>query len=171
MSVQPGFDEFVRSNLDGLVWTAYLIAWDLTEAEDLVQDCLFKVAGRWDRVGAMEEPLAYTRRVLVNHAVRQSGRRSRRRAELQAPAPEFGADEPVLAGFAARQELMEAMGLLPPRQRAVIVLRYFLDMSEVDTARALGCSLGTVKSNAAKAISRLREAYITPPPLTEAYEP
>jgi len=164
------FDEFVRANLDGLVRTASMIVWDLKEAEDLVQDALFKVARRWGRVGLMEDPLAYTRRVLVHLALRQSGRRARRRAELELRATEGGAEQAALVGLGTRAELVEALARLAPRQRAVIVLRYFLDLSEVETARALGCSVGTVKSNAAKGLAHLREAFTAVPPSTEACE-
>jgi RNA polymerase sigma-70 factor (sigma-E family) len=164
------FDQFVRANLDGLVRTAYMIVWDLKEAEDLVQDCLFKVARRWDRVGAMEDPLAYTRRVLLHLSLRQAGRRARRRAELQVTEVEDAAAV-ALVGLETREELLEALGQLPPRQRAAIVLRYFLDLSEAETARALGCSAGTVKSNTSKGLTRLRETLIPDPPRTEVFEP
>jgi RNA polymerase sigma-70 factor (sigma-E family) len=167
---QADFDEFVRANLDGLVRTAYMVVWDLKEAEDLVQDCLFKVARRWSRVGVMDEPLAYTRRVLIHLALRQSGRRARRRAELELTATETGAEAAALAGLGTRAELVEAVAQLAPRQRAAIVLRYFLDLSEAETARALGCSTGTVKSNTSKGLAHLREAFIPVPPSTKACE-
>ncbi len=140
---EPDFDLFVRENLDGLLRTAYLIAWDAREAEDLVQDCLLKVAGRWGRIAAMEQPLAYTRRVLIHLALRESGRRARRRAELNLQTAELGADAAGLAGLETREELLSALAALPPRQRTVIVLRYFLDLTEAETAKALGCSTGT----------------------------
>jgi len=169
--VHPDFDAFVRDNLDGLLRTAYLIAWDAKEAEDLVQDCLFKVARRWGRIGEMEQPLAYTRRVLIHLALRQSGRRARRRAELDDRATDVGAEAAGLTGLDTREELLDALAALPPRQRTVIVLRYFLDLTETETARALGCSTGTVKSNSSKALAHLREAFIPTPPPTEVCEP
>src|SRR5579863_43923 len=163
------FDSFVRANLDGLLRTAYLISWDAKEAEDLVQECLFKVARRWGRISGMEEPLAYTRRVLIHLALRESGRRARRRAELDVQALELGVEASGLTGLGTREELLDALAALPPRQRAVIVLRYFLDLTEVETAKALGCSTGTVKSNASKALAHLRESFIPNPP-TEVCE-
>jgi RNA polymerase sigma-70 factor (sigma-E family) len=165
------FDAFVTDNLDGLLRTAYLIAWDAKEAEDLVQECLFKVARRWDRIAAMEQPLAYTRRVLIHLALRESGRRTRRRAEVELQAAHVGAEAASLTGLDTREELLEALAALPPKQRAVIVLRYFLDLTEVETARALGCSTGTVKSNASKALAHLREAFVPTKPSTEVCEP
>ena len=167
----PDFDAFVRDNLDGLLRTAYLIAWDAKEAEDLVQDCLLKVARRWGRIADMEQPLAYTRRVLIHLALRESGRRTRRRAELDVNAADLGADVAEFAGIETREELLAAVAQLPPRQRTVIVLRYFLDLTETETAKALGCSTGTVKSNASKALAHLREAFIPTTPPTEVCEP
>src|ERR1700761_9147287 len=88
------FDRFVAENGNGLVRTAFLMVGDLHEAEDIVQETLFKVAARWPRVSRMEHPAAYARRILVNLAVRGNPKRSRRRAELRetrhaaSPAPE-----------------------------------------------------------------------------------
>jgi RNA polymerase sigma-70 factor (sigma-E family) len=165
------FDEFVRENLDGLVRTACMLVWDVKEAEDVVQECLFKVAGKWNRVSSMDYPLAYTRRVLVRRALRESIRRSRRRAELDVSTPDLGADAIGIVGLGARDELFQALAQLPPRQRAVIVLRYFLDLSEADAARVLDCSPGTVKSNTSKGLARLRRAFVQDQPATEVREP
>lgn len=167
----PDFEAFVVANLDGLRRTAYLIAWDEREAEDLVQECLLKVARRWRRVGTMDQPLAYARRVLIHLALRGAGRRARRRAELSVAPAELGSEAAALAGLETREELLQALAQLPPRQRAVIVLRYFLDLTEAETARALGCSTGTVKSNSSKALAHLRVAFIPTPPPTEVCEP
>ena len=152
------FDEFVQANVDDLLRTAYLITWDAGEAEELVQECLFKVARRWPRVRRMEQPRAYARRILINLALDGARGRSRRRVELD-PLPaggELAATEP-LSGLETRAELLEALGRLPMRQRAVLVLRYLHDLTEVQTAEILGCSTGTVKSNASRGLARLRE--------------
>src|ERR1700722_19675937 len=93
----PDFDAFVRNNVDGLRRTAYLIAWDAKEAEDLVQECLFKISRRWGRVSAMDEPLGYTRRVLVRLATRGSKARERRRSELDTTTTELGAESRALS--------------------------------------------------------------------------
>jgi RNA polymerase sigma-70 factor (sigma-E family) len=153
------FDEFVAGNLERLLRTAYLITWDAGEAEDLVQECLFKLARRWPRVRGMAQPRAYARRVLVNLALDAARGRARRRGELnEAPAV---ADEPardLLVGLETRAELLDVLARLTPRQRAVLVLRYFNDLTEAQTAEVLGCSPGTVKSNASRGLARLREA-------------
>ena len=152
------FDRFVAGNLEPLITTAYLITWDAGEAEDLVQECLLKVARRWPRVRRMEHPSAYVRRMLVNLTLDGARARSRRRGELDAaPALELP-DRDLLAGLETRAELLEALGRLTARQRAVLVLRYFNDFSEAETAEVLGCAPGTVKSNASRGLARLREA-------------
>jgi RNA polymerase sigma-70 factor (sigma-E family) len=153
------FDRFVADSTDVLLRTAFLIVWDLPEAEDIVQDTLLDVARRWPRVRRMEHPLAYARRILVNRALSGAGRRARSRRELTGEAPPERVDE--AAGPDAidiHDELMRALAALPPRQRAVLVLRYFLDLPEAEVAAALKCSLGTVKSTASRGLARLEQA-------------
>jgi RNA polymerase sigma-70 factor (sigma-E family) len=153
------FERFVSDSSGTLLRTAYLIVWDLGEAEDLVQETLFEVARRWPRIRRMERPLAYARRILVNRAVSGSARRSRRRQELTAAMPsESAVGMDGLAESGAADELMNALAALPPRQRAVLVLRYFLDLPEAEVAAALKCSLGTVKSTASRGLARLEQA-------------
>jgi RNA polymerase sigma-70 factor (sigma-E family) len=149
------FDRFVANSTDGLLRTAYLIVWDLPEAEDLVQETLFKVARRWPKVSRMEHPAAYARRILVNLALDGSLKRSRRRAELSAARP--GHPAVSAAPLDTHDELHAALVALPPRQRAVLVLRYFLDLPEAEVAAALQCSLGTVKSTASRGLARLEQ--------------
>src|SRR2546423_3626599 len=128
-SRRADFDRFVAESTDVLLRTAYLIVWDLGEAEDLVQETLFVLARRWPRVRRMERPLAYARRVLVNRAVGGAGRRARHRRELSADVlPERALETSPRADFGEHEELMGALAALPPRQRAVLVLRYFLDL-------------------------------------------
>ena len=152
------FDAFVASNLEQLLKTAYLITWDAGEAEDLVQECLFKVARRWRRVRRMAQPQAYARRMLVNLALDGARGRARRRGELDGTSAVADGPAPDLfIGLETRAELVDALARLTPRQRAVLVLRYFDDLTEAQTAKVLGCSPGTVKSNASRGLARLRE--------------
>src|SRR4051794_3038683 len=150
------FDEFVATSADRLVRTAYLLCGDRGHAEDLVQSALLRTARRWR--SARHRPEAYARRVLVNLAKDRWRDLSRRPAEasfdqdVAAPADESALD---------RDALLRATRRLPPGQRAVLVLRYFDDLSAQDTAAALGCSTGTVKSQTARALDRLR-AVLTP---------
>jgi RNA polymerase sigma-70 factor (sigma-E family) len=165
------FDQFVALHVEELLRTAYLIAWDEREAEDLVQECLFKVARRWPRVQAMEQPRAYARRILVNLAIDGARGRARRRTELDIAtnAPPAGRDQsiPGLAdpadALADRADLLQALAGLPRQQRAVLVLRYFNDLSEAQAAAVLGCSQGTVKSSASRGLARLRESLAPVP--------
>jgi RNA polymerase sigma-70 factor (sigma-E family) len=154
---RDSFDEFLAANADGLLRTAYLIVWDEKEAEDLVQETFLQVARRWRRISAMEQPLAYARRVLVNLAVGEKQQRSRRRAELAGAQPEPSIEDfSTLETYAEREELLDGLRQLPPRQRAVLVLRYLHDLSEAQVAEALGCTTGTVKSTTHRALMHLR---------------
>jgi RNA polymerase sigma-70 factor (sigma-E family) len=148
------FDRFVADNGSSLLRTAYLMVGDLHAAEDLVQETLFKVASKWSRVCRMDNPVAYTRRILVNQALHGSAKRSRNRAELKAAPPPEPASEPHLD---IDCEVFDALVALPPRQRAALVLRYFLDLPEAEVAAVLGCSLGTVKSSTSRGLKRLEE--------------
>lgn len=149
------FDRFVAANANGLLRTAYLMVGDLHEAEDLVQETFFKIASRWPRVSRMENRVAYARRILVNDVLHGSSKRSRSRAELNATPPDEMAADPV--HLEIHDELFDAVAELPPRQRAALVLRYFLDLPEAEVAAALGCSLGTVKSSTSRALKRLEQ--------------
>jgi RNA polymerase sigma-70 factor (sigma-E family) len=154
---QPDFDRFVADSTDNLLRAAYLIVWDLQEAEDLVQETLVKVAKRWPRVRGMEHPIAYARRILLNLALDGSPRRIRDRHELTGELPETPAAADGTVAVDTQDELVRALATLPPRQRAVLVLRYFLDLPEAEVAEALQCSLGTVKSTASRGLARLQE--------------
>ncbi len=158
------FDQFVAAHVDDLLRTAYLIVWDEGEAEDLVQECLLKVARRWPRIRRMEQSRAYVRRILVNLALDGARSRAQRRRELEPGASASLSAVDPLPALEARAELLQALGQLHARQRAVLVLRYFNDLTEAQVAEVLGCSPGTVKSSASRGLARLREA-LQPVPL------
>jgi RNA polymerase sigma-70 factor (sigma-E family) len=158
------FDRFVSESTDGLVRSAYLIVWDLPEAEDLVQETLLKVAKRWPRVRRMERPVAYARRILVNLALDGAARHSRIRLELTGEPPPDRVERdsrssPIETG--THDQLLSALAALPPRQRSVLVLRYFLDLPEAEVAAMLRCSLGTVKSTASRGLAQLEQTLRT----------
>lgn len=164
------FDEFVTAHVRDLMNTAYLISCDESEAEDLVQECLVRVAKRWRRVQAMDRPAAYARRILVNLAIDGGHAQTRRRQELGREGqdaemlPVGIIDDRAQAAFHAIPEralLLDALRRLAPQQRAVIVLRYFNDLSEAQIAKLLGCNVGTVKSSGARGLERLR-AIVAP---------
>jgi RNA polymerase sigma-70 factor (sigma-E family) len=156
------FDAFVRSEAAGLLRTAYLVTSDLPLAEDLVQECLMRLARRWPRVRTMEHPVAYARKMLFHLALDSSARRARHRAELAHRAGVDHLDHPddsserAIRLVDATVELAAALATLAPRQRAVLVLRYLEDLSEAEVADLLGCSVGTVKSTTSRALDRLR---------------
>src|SRR5262249_32821144 len=118
-------------------------------------ETLFKVAKRWPKVSRMDHPAAYARRILVNLALRGGPKRLRRLTELSETCLRDPA--PPAAPLDSHDELHAALVALPPRQRAVLVLRYFLDLPEAEVAAALQCSLGTVKSTASRGLARLEQ--------------
>ena len=157
------FDRFVTDWADQLLRTAYLVTWDLAEAEDLVQETLLRVARRWHKVRGMDHPAANARRILINLAIDGAEQRARRTGELAAPdsvGVEDQADSRAdrdLQAVDNQAELLRALATLPARQRAVIILRYWADLPETEVAAILGCSTGTVKSTASRGLARLRE--------------
>ena len=148
------FDEFVRARSPGLLRAAYLLTGDSQLAEDLVQNALVKTSLAWRRLERQENADAYARRVLYNQQV-SWWRRRRVQEVFDDIAPErAGAD--VYGGVDLRLSLRAALLALPPRQRAVIVCRYFDDLTEAGTAEVLDMAIGTVKSQAHRALAALR---------------
>ncbi|NUR59631.1 MAG: SigE family RNA polymerase sigma factor [Catenulispora sp.] len=150
------FRRFTAARWLGLVRTAYLLTGDLGHAEDLAQTALIKVYRSWHRVRRVDDVDAYVRKVLVN--ANRSRFRVRRPAEqsyAEVPDHRVTADAGS-GGVEQRDALLAALAMLPPRQRAVVVLRYWEDMSEASVADLLGCSVGTVKSQASRALAKLR---------------
>lgn len=154
---QDEFELFAATHADGLIRAAYLMVGDRGDAEDIVQECMLRLARKWPRVRRMEYPGAYAHRVMVSLVLDGRRLRSRRTVELAATAPEFrpGAGGEA-ASLDARADLMHALRGLPARPRAVLVLRYFSDLPEAEVATILGCSVGTVKSSTSRALERLR---------------
>jgi RNA polymerase sigma-70 factor (sigma-E family) len=148
------FHEFVQARWPRLVRTAYLLTGDHGEAEDLVQTALAKAYVAWTRVQASDSPDAYVRRILVN-ANAARFRKRRITQLLGAAPPEVRTPDPTHR-VDLRDALVQALARLPVRQRAVVILRYWDDLSEAEVARALGCSAGTVKSQASKGLAKLR---------------
>src|SRR6478609_2898488 len=149
------FAEFVDARRGTLVRTAYLLCGDWHRAEDLVQQSLTKLYVAWPRVVGGGGEDAYARRVLLNTS-RDDWRTRRRRPEVPATA-EHDVAGPRDDGVDDRDELRAALARLPVGQRQVVVLRYWLDLSVEDVARDLRISTGTVKSQSARALTRLRE--------------
>jgi RNA polymerase sigma-70 factor (sigma-E family) len=146
------FTEFVHASWASLYRTAYLMLGDRAEAEDLVQTTLAKTYASWSKVREVEAAPAYARTVLVNTASSWFRKKSWRNERPTATLPDAGHE----TDLTDRPALIDALARLAPRQRAVIVLRYYDDLSVGQTAAALGCSEGTVKSQTSDALNRLR---------------
>ena len=148
--------DFVRAAWPRLHRTAYLLCGDIHEAEDLVQTALAKVVQHWSRIERRDAPEVYARRVVVN-LVNSRWRRMKRHAEITAgdTGPPPVADP--AAAVVLQDAVWRALATLPPRTRSILVLRFVEDLSEADTAAALGCSVGAVKSQASRGLARLRE--------------
>ena len=150
-----GFRAFVEARSPALLRSGWLLTGDWAGAEDLVQTAL---AAAWPKWGTVRyAPEMYVRKIMVNTFLRW--RQRRWNGEIAtANLPEAHAYGDAFAQIASRAALSAALDRLPPKQRAVVVLRYFADMTEAQTAEAMGCSVGTVKSHAAKALAKLRVA-------------
>lgn len=154
MADRSEYDAFVEASWHRLLRTAYLLARDWGAAEDLVQTALLKAWQAWPRLGGERE--AYVRKIIVNLHV-SWWRRRWRQNELTSESPPDQAQAADHMGQADDRELVwQALGRLPARQRAVVVLRFFEDLTEAQTASTLGCSIGTVKSQASRALAKLR---------------
>jgi RNA polymerase sigma-70 factor (sigma-E family) len=153
------FEEFMTSRWPGLVRLAFGLTGDRWLAEDLAQTALVSAYASWWRVRRADDPDAYVRRILIN-ASKSRWRRSRAAGQHEPPAevPDPAADPAIAIG--ERSALLKALGALPPRQRAVVVLRYWEDLSDAQAAALLGCSASTVRSQAARALAKLRASGV-----------
>jgi RNA polymerase sigma-70 factor (sigma-E family) len=149
------FSAFVRSHSGELQRMAWLLTGDWSTAQDLAQSSLTKTWQRWPSIRRRDAPEAYVRRVMVRTFL--AWRRRRWVGEVALGwLPERAGDGDVADDVAQREAVLAALRRLPRQQRAVIVLRYFADLSERSTADALRCSVGTVKSQASRALATLR---------------
>ncbi len=162
---EADFTDFVTHRAPALLRTAFLLCGgDQAAAEDLLQEVLERSYPRWRRIRDKPEP--YLRAALANAAANRWRARSRRVSEV----PLDEAIDATRTGHEQRvvdhDQVVRALRQLPPRMRAVLVLRYFDDMSEADVAKALRCSAGTVKSQTSRGLARLRELLNAEPPTT-----
>jgi len=158
MADRAGFEEFVLVRSPRLLRVCYLLTRDWPAAEDLLQSSLAKAWFAWDRI--RDDPEPYLRSVIANTYTSLWRRRWRGEVPTQdLPEPRPGThhhDGDATSAVDDRDELWRALGRLPRRQRAVVVLRYFEDLTEAQTALALGVSVGTVKSQTSKAMATMR---------------
>jgi RNA polymerase sigma-70 factor (sigma-E family) len=155
---QDEFGRFFEETGEPLLRTVFLIVRDVAAAEDIVQETLLRVARRWPRVRRMEQRAAYARRIAVNLALDEYHARARESTALERHLAEGNrTGETEAVGVELHADLITALASLSPRARAVIVLRYYGDLSEVQVAETLGCSVGTVKATAWRALETLRK--------------
>ncbi|AEV88043.1 RNA polymerase sigma factor [Actinoplanes sp. SE50] len=155
------FAGFVAEQRGRMVYTARLLtAGDAFLAEDLVQTALTKLYVSWAAFGRADSPDAYVRRALFNALVDERKRIWRRHERPVADVPDRAGE--LVGADDGDPELARALGELPPRMRAAVVFRFVHDMDVAETARALGCSAGTVKSQTARALDKLRAALGQP---------
>lgn len=149
-----GFADFVRDRSRELLRAAWLLTANWASAEDLVQIALSEAWPRWD---SLETPAAYVHKILLTSYLRSQRRRWSDEISY-ADLPDRVGNGDAYAAVDAHSQAATALAILPPKQRAVVVLRYFVDLSEAETARVLGCSVGAVKTHSSRAMATLRTA-------------
>lgn len=159
---ETSFHAFVTSRYTALRRTAYVLTGDHHDAEDLVQTALMKAAGVWERIADRPEP--YVRRIMYHENVS----RWRRRRLVEVPLEGYVDDGTEASTPEERMLLAEALSRLTPKQRTVLVLRFYEDLTEQQVAVVMGVRLGTVKSQTRQALSRLRQ--VAPELLTRRWE-
>jgi RNA polymerase sigma-70 factor (sigma-E family) len=158
------FTSYVAARRAHLRRTAFLLCGDWHAAEDLVQVALAKLYVAWPRVRRDGSPEAYARRILVRSHIDET-RRPWRRERTRREMPEVAAGESL--PVEDREALLAALASLPAGQRGAVVLRHWVGLSVEETAADMGCSTGTVKSQTARAVTRLREVLAEPAPTPE----
>ena len=150
------FAEFFRATWPRLFRTTYAVAGDRLLAEDALQAAFAKAYSQWDRVQSAQHPVAYVRRMAINEVLgvlRRPWFRAERSTDVLELRPLPSTEDHTVG----RDALWRAVCSLPPRQRAVVVLRYYEDLSEAETALVMGVSVGTVKSATSRALAKLRD--------------
>jgi RNA polymerase sigma-70 factor (sigma-E family) len=154
----PTFEEFVADRIDPLLRYATALTCDPHLAKDVVQDVLIRAQRRWPMIGSTDQPAAYVKRMIVNEYLSWRRRRVNRDVSLAHPAlVELGStvDDPTRR-YDEREAMLARVVRLPRRQRAVIVLRYYENLTDAEIAAVLGCAEATVRSHASQALAKLR---------------
>ena len=151
---EADFRAFATARAPRLLRTAHLLAAGSADVDDLVQAVLIKVYLAWDKVRAADDPIAYTQKILFTTASEQRRHWLRSRPLVPLERAREAPDQQV----ESRGDLHRALLLLPARQRAIIVLRFYEDKSVAETAALMGCSTGTVKSQTSKALAKLKNS-------------
>jgi RNA polymerase sigma-70 factor (sigma-E family) len=162
-----GFTDFVHDNTAILLRKAYLLTGSGFAAEELVQDTLVRLYPGWSRVAAAGAPLAYVQRSLANN-FRNQWRRRTRHEVLAAAVPDAPAERSIEREVTDRDEVWSGLRTLSPRERAVLVLRFYEGLSDSEIADQLGCRRGTVRSLASRGLARLRSLSCPASPASAA---
>jgi len=157
VDTEEGFEAFVRARATGLLRYGYALTGSQHDAADLVQEALARLGTAWPRVQRKDDPEGYVRVTIARLHV--SWWRRRRRERLVDRVPERSYADPGLAGIDEQSGLWQALSTLPPRQRAVLVLRYYEHCRDEEISTALGISRGTVRSTALRGLEKLRGAW------------
>jgi RNA polymerase sigma-70 factor (sigma-E family) len=165
---EPDYDEFYVALRPRLVRTAYAVCGDLGVAEDAVQAAFAKAYRSWRRISRLRSPEGYVRRMALNELLDTRRRAHVRHEVVRGELPE-AAGRGLDDGALTHDEMWRAVLSLPPRQRAVLALRYYEDLSEQQIADVLGCRPGTVKSQAAAALATLRTRLAAHTPAGEGW--
>lgn len=155
---RPSFEAWARATGPRLRRAALLLTGNLHDADDLVQDALVRVFAKWRRVRDMENRDGYAQRVLVNRHLSLGGRLQLFKARRDVLIGDAAEPAPHDSALIARADLRRALMTLGPRQRAVLVLRYYLDLPDAEVAEILECSPSTVRSQAHRALATLRQS-------------
>jgi RNA polymerase sigma-70 factor (sigma-E family) len=150
------FEEFAATRMPGLLKFAAVLAGDRATAEDLAQEVLIRAYSRWDRIGCLDRPEFYVRKMILNEFLTWRQRSFRQPlASGTAIEPKNSAPDHASC-YSERDALLGELGKLPRQQRAVLVLRYYEDLGDAEIAGLLGCRPGTVRSHASRALAALR---------------
>jgi RNA polymerase sigma-70 factor (sigma-E family) len=156
------FEEFASAHLAAVLRFAAVLAGDRAAADDLAQEVLIRAYSRWDRIGGLERPEFYVRKMILNEFLSWR-RRSARQARRDLLAERASAVPDHAQAYSEREALLGELSKLPRRQRAVLVLRYYEGRPDTEIAQLLGCSPGTVRGYASRALAALR-VEMTPRP-------
>ena len=157
------FEEFVAARLGPLIRYATVVTWDPYLAEDITQDVLLRAQSRWARIGGLDAPEQYVKRMILNQFLSWRRRRAARMVTISPEALEMIAP-PVADGTSATEDrdlVLRLIATLPPKQRAALALRYYEDMPDDQIAELLGCRPVTVRTQISRALATLRTALPT----------
>ena len=160
----PTLEEFVRNRAGALLRYGYVLSGNAYDAADLTQEALARLGLAWSRVRRKSDPEGYVRTTMARLHI--SVWRRRRRERLVDTVPETGYADAAIARVDGDPGLWRALSLLPPRQRAVLVLRYYEQQSDGEIAATLGISRGTVRSQAARGLDKLRARWVSTSDIT-----